>query len=97
MVIAEAMSCGVPCITTNGTPWQELNEKQLGWCIDLSLNNLVATISEAIDLGQDALFDMGQRCSKHIQDTYQYTQVAAKNKAVYEWILCNGLKPDFVI
>lgn len=97
MVIAEAMSCGVPCITTNGTPWQELNEKQLGWCIDLSLNNLVATISEAIDLGQDALFDMGQRCSKHIQDTYQYTQVAAKNKTVYEWILCNGLKPDFVI
>lgn len=97
MVIAEAMSCGVPCITTNGTPWQDLNEKHLGWCIDLSLENVVNAITEAIESGQATLFDKGQYCSKHIQDTYQYTQVAAKNKAVYEWILNNGVKPDFVI
>ena len=97
MVIAEAMSCGVPCITTNGTPWKELHEKNLGWCIDLSLENVVKTISEAIELGQDALFEMGQRCSQHIKDTYQYTEVAAKNKAVYDWIVNGGGKPDYVI
>lgn len=96
MVIAEAMSCGVPVITTNGTPWQELNEMKLGWCIDLSLENLITSISKAIELGQDSLFRMGQECSKHIRDTYQYTEVAAKNKAVYEWILNGGVKPDFV-
>ena len=97
MVIAEAMSCGVPCITTNGTPWQELNDKNLGWCIDLSLENVINTITEAIELGHDALFDLGQRCSKHIYDIYQYTEVAAKNKGVYEWILKKSLKPDYVI
>lgn len=96
MVIAEAMSCGVPVITTNGTPWQELNEIKLGWCIDLSLEKLITSISKAIELGQDSLFWMGQECSKHIRDTYQYTEVAAKNKAVYEWILNGGVKPDFV-
>ena len=96
MVIAEAMSCGVPCITTNGTPWQELNEKNLGWCIDLSLENVVTTISEAIELGQDALFEMGQRCSKHINDTYQYTKVAENNKTVYEWIVNGGVKPEYM-
>lgn len=97
MVIAEAMSCGVPCITTNGAPWQELNANSLGWCIDLSLENLVKTISEAIDLGQDKLFQMGQRCSKHIHSTYQYIKVAAKNKAVYEWIVNGGEKPEYVL
>ena len=86
MVVAEAMSCGVPVITTNGTPWQELNEHQLGWCIDLSLDNLIKTIAEAIDLGTDRLFEIGQKCSQHIRNTYQYTEVAAKNKAVYEWL-----------
>ena len=97
MVIAEAMSCGVPCITTNGTPWQMLNEKQLGWCIDLNLDNLATTISQAIDLGNDTLFEMGQECSKFIHDTYQYTEVAAMNKLLYEWIILKGKKPDFVV
>lgn len=96
MVIAEAMSCGVPCITTNGTPWQDLNDNQLGWCIELSLNNLINTISEAIELGQDTLFEMGQKCSRYINDTYQYTEVAKKNKRLYEWILYKGEKPEFV-
>ena len=97
MVIAEAMSCGVPVITTNGTPWQELNNKELGWCIDLSVENLVKSLVEAIELGEDALFEKGQVCSKYIRDTYQYTEVAAKNKAVYEWILNEKEKPSYVI
>lgn len=97
MVIAEAMSCGVPCITTNGTPWQELNENNLGWCIDLSQENLLHAISAAIDLGQDVLFDMGQRCSQHIYNTYQFTEVALKNKYVYEWIVNNRKKPNYIV
>lgn len=97
MVIAEAMSCGVPCITTNGTPWQELNEKRLGWCIDLSHENLLQTISSAIDLGQDILFDMGQRCSQHIYNTYQFTEVALKNKYVYEWLVNGSTKPNYIV
>ena len=96
MVVAEAMSCGVPVITTNGTPWKELNEKKLGWCIDLTLDNLVKALCEAIDSGLDILFKKGQRCSQHIHDTYQYTMVAQKNKEVYGWIVNGGLKPDFV-
>lgn len=97
MVIAEAMSCGVPCITTSGTPWQELNENNLGWCIDLSQENLLHAISAAIDLGQDVLFDMGQRCSQHIYNTYQFTEVALKNKYVYEWIVNNRKKPNYIV
>lgn len=97
MVIAEAMSCGVPCITTNGTPWQELNENNLGWCIDLSQENLLHAISAAIDLGQDVLFDMGQRCSQQIYNTYQFTEVALKNKYVYEWIVNNRKKPNYIV
>jgi len=65
--------------------------------INLSTNNLTDTISKAIELGTDTLFEMGQRCSQHIRDTYQYTEVAAKNKIVYEWIMGKGEKPKFVI
>lgn len=97
MVIAEAMSCGVPVITTNGTPWQELNDLKLGWCINLSLDNLAKAISEAIDLGIDSLFEMGLQCSRHIFDTYQYKEVALKNQMVYEWIVNSKNKPNFIV
>ena len=96
MVIAEAMCCGVPVITTNQTPWQDLNRLGIGWCIDLSVENLVKTVSEAIDLGMDELFEKGQRCGEYVRQTYQYTEIAAKNRAVYEWLLGVAPKPGFV-
>lgn len=96
MVIAEAMSCGVPVITTTGTPWQELNSRKLGWCIDLSLENLTQTLSAAIDMGQEKLFDIGQQGSKYIQATYNYLSVAEKNKQLYEWIINKQGKPEWI-
>ena len=96
MVIAEAMACGVPVITTTGTPWNILNEKELGWCIDLNEENLAQTISHAIEMGVNKLFDMGQFCSRYINETFQYTEVAKCNRVLYEWILSGTNKPSFI-
>ena len=96
MVIAEALSCGVPVITTTGTPWNELEEKGLGWCINLNLDNVIRAISEAITLGQDKLFEMGQKGSQYIHETFQYTEVAEKNKILYKWIIKESNIPEFV-
>lgn len=111
MVIAEAMSCGVPVITTNGTPWQLLNgdvstmgacldmqgeNKRTGWCIDLTIDNLASTLREAMLMDSNELFEMGQRGSKLINSNFNYRMVAKKNIALYEWIINNGEKPDFV-
>lgn len=112
MVIAEAMSCGVPAITTNGTPWQLLNgdcctmgasldmlgdDKRTGWCIDLSVENLERTLREAMAMPTASLFEMGQRGSKMIHENFNYRSVARKTKELYEWILNGGIQPEFVI
>ena len=112
MVIAEAMSCGVPAITTNGTPWQLLNgdcctmgasldmlgdDKRTGWCIDLSVENLESTLREAMAMPPATLFEMGQRGSKMIYENFNYRSVARKTKGLYEWILNGGNQPEFVI
>lgn len=111
MVIAEAMSCGVPAITTNGTPWQLLNgdvstmgasldvlgkDKRTGWCIDLSVDNLEKTLKKAMLMSPDELYEMGQRGSKLVNANFNYRMVAKKNVALYEWIVNKTVKPDFV-
>ena len=111
MVIAEAMSCGVPAITTNGTPWQLLNgdcstmgaslevlgeNKRTGWCIDLSVDNLSNALKEAMSMSAEDLYEMGQRGNKLVNENFNYRSVAKKTKALYEWIINGGEKPSFV-
>lgn len=115
MVVAEAMSCGVPAITTNGTPWQLINgtcstmgasldmlgkNNRTGWCIDLSIENLAATLKEAMSLPFNELLEMGQKSSLLVNENFNYKSVALKNKALYEWIILDKMneekKPSFV-
>lgn len=111
MVIAEAMSCGVPIITTNGTPWQLLNgncttmgasldmlgdDKRTGWCIDLSVENLECALREAITMDPTALYEMGQKGSRMINENFNYRSVAQKTKILYEWIINGGKEPEFM-
>lgn len=96
MVIAEAMSCGVPVITTNGTPWQELNSLGLGWCVDLSVQNIATTLSEAIELGQDKLFSMGQKANLYVNEHYDYIKVAEKTAFLYKRLLSKSITTNFI-
>lgn len=111
MVIAEAMSCGVPAITTNGTPWQLLNgdictmganfdnlgeDKRTGWCIELNIENLKNTLREVMIMSEIDLYAMGQKGSQMVNENFNYRSVAKKNKALYEWIINRSAKPSFV-
>lgn len=96
MVIAEAMSCGLPVITTTNTPWDILNITDTGWCVDLSLENIEKSMREAMTLGMEALFIKGQKASKLVKDNYTYQNAASKVKQLYEWILNKEDKLDFI-
>lgn len=97
MVIAEAMSCGTPVVTTTNCPWKTLNETKTGWCIGLSVDNLEHTLREALNMGPTVLYDMGQRASKLIYDNFGYRSVTRKTLHLYEWLLNGGEKPEFVL
>lgn len=96
MVIAEAMSCGVPVITTTNCPWEILNDTNTGWCIDLSVDNLEKALREAMSMDSAELYEKGQQSSKLVFENFNYRNVAEKTKKLYEWILNKTEKPSFV-
>lgn len=49
MVIPEALSMGIPCIASKGTPWEELNTHNCGWWIDCNEDSLCDAIKNALN------------------------------------------------
>ena len=96
MVIAEAMSCGTPVITTTNCPWNILNDTKTGWCIDLSVENIESTLREALAMSPVDLYEMGQKASKMIYDNFDYRCVTRNTLRLYEWLLNGGEKPEFI-
>ena len=95
-VIAEAMMCECPAITTRNAPWKVLEEDKCGWWIDLSVDNLVKTLTEAMSLTDDERIELGKKSRQCIINHFSSESVSKKTKAVYEWILGIGDKPDLV-
>lgn len=87
MVIAEALACGVPVITTTNTPWKILEDTKSGWWIDLTKENVENTIKVAVNKPMEDLFAMGQQGATMVRDNFNYIEVAKRLVKVYEWVL----------
>ncbi len=95
-VIAEAMMCECPAITTTNAPWEVLLEDKCGWWIDLSVENLIKTLEEAMSLSDEQRRELGKESRQCIMNHFSSESVAQKTKKVYEWVLGKIEKPDFV-
>jgi glycosyltransferase involved in cell wall biosynthesis len=97
IVIAEAMACGIPVITTKGTPWEELNTYNAGWWIDIGIKPLVHTLQVAMQLSDEERMQMGKNGRKLVSEKYTVELVTRKMMNLYKWVLHGGEKPEFVI
>lgn len=95
-VIAEAMMCECPVITTKNAPWGCIDEEKCGWWINLSVEDIVTSLTEAMHMSDEERHELGQRGRKCIINRYSAQVVAKQTMEVYNWILDKGPKPDFV-
>lgn len=93
MVIAEALSCGLPSITTKNAPWQILDKEKIGWWIDLSVGEIKNALIESMSMDSDELFEMGKKGSLVVNDKFYYLNIAKKISSLYEWILADKKEP----
>lgn len=83
IVVAEALACGTPVITTKGTPWHELETNGCGWWTDIGTESLVRTINNFLILTEKELEIMGQNGRKLVETKYSTKKVAKDMSNLY--------------
>jgi glycosyltransferase involved in cell wall biosynthesis len=95
IVVAEALSAGVPVVTTTGTPWQDLETYECGWWVPPTVEGLKEALSDAVSAPPERLKEMGERGRVYVQ-RYNWPDIAAQMVEVYRWVLNRGPKPKCV-
>lgn len=96
LVIAEALACGVPVLTTRATPWRELVEHRCGWWVEVGAEPLAAALRTATALTDAERQEMGARGRQLIEANYSWPHVAAQMKSVYAWMLGQERQPSCI-
>jgi glycosyltransferase involved in cell wall biosynthesis len=82
IVVAEALACGTPVITTTGTPWQELQEVDAGRWVLPSRPELAQALRELLDMSQSQREAMGQRGRTLVEQNYMWDAIVQKFETV---------------
>lgn len=96
IVIAEAMVAGLPVLTTTQTPWQVLNELQIGWCVPPTKESLALALRDALGLDESSLREKGRAAREYVMSKYSWKGMAAGLSEVYEWLSGQGSRPASV-
>jgi glycosyltransferase involved in cell wall biosynthesis len=91
IVVAEALYCGVPVVTTKGAPWQELETNRCGWWVDIGVEPLADALREAMCLTDEERRVLGQNGRRLVETKYQWTAIAKEIETVYEEIVSRKL------
>lgn len=98
IVVAEAMSYGIPAIATKRTPWALLEDNDCGFYIDEGVDAIVHILKLVETVPSEKLREMGLNARSVIESSYSWDAVGAKAAQVYDWLLSNnnGNQPDVI-
>jgi len=90
MVIAEALSHGLPVLTTTGAPWPMLRQHGCGWWMDPTVDGIAEGLREATSLDSVTLKAMGEKGREFVAVEFSWKQVANKFVSLYESLVANS-------
>ena len=83
IVVAEALACGTPVITTKGAPWADLTARGCGWWIDRSAETLAAALKQALGLTAAERERMGRAGRRLVEEKYSAESAAKALMEIY--------------
>lgn len=87
MVVAEALACGTPVLTTTATPWADVVERECGWHIKPRGPDLSLALQEVLALSAGAHQAMRVRARRLIEEGHSLRVTGAKFEALYEQLV----------
>ncbi len=96
MIVPEALLSGTPVYASKGTPWKILNEIDAGWWDDNTPESIANIISSVVSKSDLQLSEMASRGAKYVTDNFSSQAVADKMYELYQYILGQSNKPNYV-
>jgi len=87
IVIAEALSIGLPVITTRQTPWKVIQEQELGWWIETGVDSLTEALGDAFAIDVARLRDKGSRARDVMSTGRSWVAAAEDLRCFYSKLL----------
>ncbi len=94
--ILEALGAGVPVLTTKASPWEDLIRHKCGWWTEIREDAIGVALRDALQTPREELREMGRRGKALVSTKYTWTEVAKKTLSLYNWLLGEAERPDFV-
>lgn len=80
--ILEALSFGLPVITTKNTPWKIIQDFSCGWYIDNDPDAIIKALNQAIKIKKEEWIYMSN-ASKEIVDPFDWSVISTEVKNIY--------------
>ena len=87
MSIVEALSYGLPVLTTEETPWKILKEINAGKIIKFSQENLTSSLKEITSMNNEELKIMGRRGREFLKENYDIDKIILDYIEFYKEVL----------
>lgn len=89
MAIAEALSHGLPVLTTSAVPWPMLQEKGCGWIVHPSIEGIADGLRSATSISFKKLEEIGNKGFDLSAELYGWQEIAERFIACYQEIIAS--------
>ena len=96
VVVLEALGAGVPVLTTTAAPWGEIQSAGCDWRVAPTMDSIGAALADAITRTRAQLRGLGQAGRNLMREHYTWQVIAPRTLELYDWLLGQGSRPQFV-